>query len=142
MRKSLAAAAICVLLAGCASIPMSADAAFGGNPTPGAIASGGATDTRDGVYVGTADVLVNGGYRCRTPMSISNFRVDGDTVRFGGFRGTIAADGSVPQTVFRGMWFTGRFDGPNFVGHVNAFDDSTTLLNACTFAISVTRQTG
>src|SRR5580693_9117192 len=108
MRTCLAIAVAGLLLSGCANT-MSADVGFGGTATPpAAMASAG---SRDGVYVGTADVLVNGSNRCRPSMPITNLQVSGDQLRFGGFRATIAPDGSVPQTIFRGMWLTGQFDG-------------------------------
>jgi hypothetical protein len=74
-------------------------------------------------------------------MTITGFRVDGNLIRFGGFRATIADDGSVVQTPFRGMWLAGRFEGPTFHGHINAFGDVTGQLTACAYAITVTRRT-
>ena len=139
MRHSLAAAAV-FLLAGCAANPMSADAAFGGSPTPSAIASD--ADTHDGIYVGSADVAVNENASCRSPMRITNFRVEGNRIRFGGFRATIGPDGSIQGTAYRGMWMYGRFEGPNFVGKIDATGDTTGLLENCVFAITTTRQTG
>jgi hypothetical protein len=129
----------CLLLLSCASSPVSGDAKFGGSPIPRAAT--GAIGDRNGVYVGTADAEINGSFSCPTPMSVTGFRVDGNVMRFGGFRATIADNGSVGETVFRGMWLTGQFDGPTFHGHINAFGDTTGQLNACAYAITATRQT-
>jgi len=142
MRSSLAAAA-CLLLFGCALPPTSADVGFGGSSTPSAVpAPAGPGSARDGIYVGTADLVVNGFLGgCRSPMSITAFRVDGNTLRFGGFRATITADGTVPMTTFRGMWFAGRFEGQTFVGNVDGGEDYGRMFDGCTYAISVVRQT-
>ena len=140
IRRAGALAAGLVLF-GCASIPMSADAAFGGSPTPSpAMASATSAGAHDGLYAGTASIEVNGSNRCRSAMSITNFQVNGNMLSFGGFRSPIAADGNVQQTYFRGMWLAGRFDGAKFTGHIDATGDPTTLLNTCVYAINVTRQ--
>jgi len=137
------AIAACLLLFGCASVPVSADAGFGGSRTPRAEAqSSGPADGHDGVYVGTANVDVNGNYTCPVTMSITGFQVNADVMRFGGFRSRIAADGSVGPTSFRGMWLTGRFEGPKFVGNVDATGDISGQFGTCIYAISVTRATG
>jgi hypothetical protein len=144
MRNFLAATATaCLLLSGCASDPVSADISFGGSLTPPpAMASSGPDSARDGIYVGTANVEVNTFQGCRSPMSITNFQVDGNTIRFGGFNATVASDGSVPMTLFRGMYFAGRFDGTKFIGHIDTSGDPMRMFRGCTYAISVVRQTG
>jgi hypothetical protein len=135
----LAAAAGCLLLFGCDLPPPSADVGFGGSRTPPA-AFPSAPGSRDGVYVGTADVVVNGDFMCPQHMSITNFRVEGDAIRFGGFHGTIV-DGAVASTPFRGMWLTGRFEGPKFVGHIDAMGDAAGLFKSCIYGFNVVRQT-
>jgi hypothetical protein len=143
MKNFLTAAAVCFLLTGCAANPMSADVGFGGSATPSAaMVSAAPAGSRDGTYVGTADVLVNGSNRCRPSMPITNLQVAGNQLRFGGFRATITPDGSVPETIFRGMWLTGQFDGNKFVGHVDGAGDPTLIFNGCMYAINATRQSG
>jgi hypothetical protein len=139
--RYLVIGAACLLLFGCAFGPPSADVAFGGSPTPpAALPAPGPAGARDGVYVGTANVSASSGYTtCQQTMNVTGFRVDGNVVRFGGFRGTIADNGRVAQTFFRGMWFAGQFVGPKFLGYVDASQGSTTQTIGCVYGITVTR---
>ena len=137
MLRHRCAIAPILLLVGCGLAPPSADVAFGGASTP---STSGSNSGRDGTYAGTADVLVNGGTGCPRSMAIANFQVIGNQVRFGGFRATIAPDGSVPQTVAMGMYLTGRFDGTRFVGAVQTTDAGILTFEDCIYAINVTRQ--
>jgi len=134
-----AAAIIALALAGCTQ-PPSADVMFGGVPrAPGAppVAAGGL----NGLYVGSADVEVNGNLACPTTMPISNFEVVGDTVSFGAFAGPIAPDGTVSLRA-RGMVFNGRFLGTEFDGHVDTTSGPDFImrpLRTCLYAIRVHR---
>jgi len=89
----------------------------------------------DGIYGGVAVADEYGGtLNCPSPMSISNSRVEGDILQFGGFRGPIAFDGSV-RLPFAGMWLLGGFQGPTFFGYVDATSSSQQLVG-CVYAIS------
>jgi hypothetical protein len=74
--------------------------------------------SRDGNYTGTATVLDTGGGLCTETLKVSDFVVRGATARFGGFRGTIAADGGV-QMVYGQDWIVGQFEGATFRGQLN-----------------------
>jgi hypothetical protein len=135
---AFAAGAACLLLIGCG--PQSADVIFGGEarsetapPVP-APANG-----RDGVYTGSA-VEANGQVTCPTPLTISNFRVEGNMLRFGGFSGPIAPDGTV-MIPFDSAWLTGRFIGQAFSGAI-VTDISVGLPRECTYRVAVRRVSG
>ena len=74
--------------------------------------------SRDGTYTGTATVLTTGGGLCRDTLTVSGFTVSGSRARFGGFRGTIAADGGL-QMVYGRDWIVGQFDGASFHGQLD-----------------------
>ena len=58
------------------------------------------------------------GGSCDNGMNVTNFRVDGNSVRFGQFRGTITPDGGL-QMVFGGTWIIGQFEGATFRGQAD-----------------------
>jgi hypothetical protein len=72
---------------------------------------------RDGSYTGTATVLDTGGGLCRETLKVSGFVVRGTSARFGGFRGTIAADNGL-QMVYGRDWIVGQFEGATFHGQL------------------------
>jgi hypothetical protein len=74
--------------------------------------------SRDGSYTGTATVLVTGGGLCTETLKVSGFEVRGQRASFGGFRGTIAADGGL-QMAYGQDWIVGQFDGATFRGQLN-----------------------
>jgi hypothetical protein len=74
--------------------------------------------SRDGRYTGTATVLMTGGGLCTETRTVSGFVVRGNKARFGGFRGTIAADGGV-QMVYGRDWLVGQFEGATFHGQLD-----------------------
>jgi hypothetical protein len=74
--------------------------------------------TRNGTYTGRAEVLTTAGGQCDSGMNVDNFRVHGNSVRFGQFRGTIAPDGGL-QMVFGGTWIIGQFEGATFRGQAD-----------------------
>jgi hypothetical protein len=92
--------------------------------------------SRDGSYVGTAVPLDTGGGLCITTHQVSGFHVQGNSVRFGGFRGTIDANNGL-QMVSRRDWIVGQFDGDTFRGQM----DVTGRLDApgCTFMMTLQR---
>jgi hypothetical protein len=92
--------------------------------------------SRDGTYSGTAEVLSTNGGSCTRGMNVSNFRVHGNSVRFGLFRGTIASDGGL-QMVFRGTWIIGQFEGATFRGQVD--DRGGRNSAGCTFILTLDR---
>jgi hypothetical protein len=127
-----------VLLCGCVLGPPSADVMFGGvSRSVGAPTQPGSPIGYDGIYVGVAVAEEYGINICPSPMPISNFQVAGNILRFGGFSGAVAFDGSV-LLPFAGMWLVGGFQGPMFFGYVDA-GASSTQLYGCFYAISVRR---
>jgi hypothetical protein len=91
---------------------------------------------RDGSYVGTAEPLQTGGGQCIATRQVSGFRVQGNSVRFGGFRGTIGANNGV-QMVYGQDWIFGQFDGPTFRGQIDLrgrFDSP-----GCTYELTLQR---
>jgi hypothetical protein len=74
--------------------------------------------SRNGTYTGTAIVLVTNGGLCTDTLKVSGFDVQGNSARFGGFRGTIAPDGRV-QMVYGQDWIAGQFDGATFHGQLD-----------------------
>jgi hypothetical protein len=71
-----------------------------------------------GRYTGMAFPAMTGGGMCINNHPVSGFRVNGDSVRFGQFQGTITADGSL-RMVSGGAWILGRFSGPSFQGQLD-----------------------
>jgi hypothetical protein len=134
------AAAILIALVACTE-PPSADVMFGGDARPsGALASAGASGL-DGLYVGSADIELNGNLACPDRMPITNFEVVGDTVRFGAFAGPIGPDGTVSLRA-RGMVFNGRFLGAEFDGRVDTTSGPDFImrpLRTCLYVIRVHR---
>jgi hypothetical protein len=76
------------------------------------------TGNRNGTYSGRAEVLTTAGGICDKGMNVDNFKVHGNSVRFGQFRGTIAPDGGL-QMVFGGTWIIGQFEGATFRGQAD-----------------------
>jgi hypothetical protein len=75
------------------------------------------TGERSGSYAGTAQPLDTGGGLCISTQRVTNFHVRGNAVQFGGFRGTIAADGGL-QMVYGSQWIIGQFEGATFHGEM------------------------
>jgi hypothetical protein len=89
-----------------------------------------------GAYAGTAVPLNTGGGQCLQNQPVSGFRVRGNSVRFGGYRGRIAADGGL-QMVNGSTWIVGRFDGPTFRGQIDMNQGFGNLV--CTFMLTLQR---
>jgi hypothetical protein len=92
--------------------------------------------SRNGTYTGYAEVLSTAGGVCLNGMKVDNFKVHGNSVRFGGFRGTIAPDGGL-QMVFGGTWIVGQFEGPTFRGQVD--ERGRWASPGCTFILTLDR---
>ena len=92
--------------------------------------------SRDGTYVGTAVPLDTGGGLCIVTQQVSGFHVQGNSVRFGGFRGTIDTNNGL-QMVSRRDWIVGQFEGDTFHGQM----DATGRLNTpgCTYMMTFQR---
>jgi hypothetical protein len=73
---------------------------------------------RNGNYTGTAEPLDTGGGLCVTTRKVGNFRVHGNRVRYGGFRGTIDANNGL-QMVSGTNWIIGQFEGATFHGQLD-----------------------
>ncbi len=71
----------------------------------------------NGTYAGVAQLSSNpsAGIGCKREIQIRSFTVNGDRVRFQGFRGTIQPDGSL-QMPGGASFISGSFDGGRFVG--------------------------
>jgi hypothetical protein len=87
----------------------------GMEPTPPPAAQMG---SRNGSYTGTAFPLETGGGLCISTLTVSNFHVQGNAVRFGGFRGRIDADDGL-QMVYGSRWIIGQFEGSTFHGQLD-----------------------
>jgi hypothetical protein len=74
------------------------------------------TGPRDGIYSGVAVPLNTGGGVCITNQPIDGFRVTGDQVRWGQFRGRIRGDAL--QMVQGNTWVFGQFEGNRFNGQI------------------------
>ena len=71
-----------------------------------------------GTYAGTAVPLDTGGGLCIQNQRVGGFRVRDNSVRYGGFRGTIAPSGSV-QMVYGQDRIFGQFEGATFRGQLD-----------------------
>src|SRR5271165_798911 len=92
--------------------------------------------SRDGTYTGSMEPLSSAGGLCTSVIKVTGFRVRGNSVRFGDYRGTIAADGGL-QMVYRNVWIIGQFEGATFHGEV---DGSGTFPNpTCSFIMTLER---
>jgi len=135
--RGIVAGSACLLLFGCG--PQSADVIFGGTarsesapvPAPG--------NGFDGLYTGSA-AEANGEVTCPTPLAISNFRVEGNTMHFGGYNGPIAPDGTV-TIPFSGTWLRGRFTSQTFTGNIDT-GYTRALPRDCVYRIAVRRLGG
>lgn len=94
---------------------------------------------RSGIYAGSAVPLDTGGGLCIDNQQVGNFRVHGNAVRYGGFRGRIEADGGL-QMVSGQNWIIGQFEGTTFHGQLdlNTHFGSQT----CTYMLSLARVPG
>src|SRR4051812_40239278 len=81
----------------------------GGQPAPTA-------RSRNGIYSGTAVPLDTGGGLCINNQRVDDFRVEGNSVRWGGFRGTIENNGL--QMVNGNTWVIGQFGDGRFTGQI------------------------
>ncbi|HTI81102.1 MAG TPA: hypothetical protein VL614_11700 [Acetobacteraceae bacterium] len=119
-------------------------------PTPQAAMPGGAiapppgmmppppvlTGSRNGSYTGTAFPLETGGGLCISTLTVSGFHVNGNAVRFGGFRGRIDPNNGL-QMIYGNRWIVGQFEGPTFHGQL----DVTGSFGApgCTYMLNLQR---
>ena len=74
--------------------------------------------SRSGSYTGTAFPLETGGGLCINTLTVSNFNVRGNAVRFGRFRGNIDANNGL-QMVNGNQWIIGQFEGATFHGQMD-----------------------
>jgi hypothetical protein len=88
---------------------------------------------RNGTYAGYADVLGTAGGLCINDKPVSNFKVRGNQVRFGEWRGTIGPNGDL-QMIFGNAWIAGRFQGPTFRGQLSDGNPA-----GCLFALELDR---
>ncbi len=84
--------------------------------TPGAIAAASGPPP-SGNFAGTGHLSSSAGSGCRPEIRISHFVVDGNRVRYQGFRGTIQG-GSFVQMQQGSSFVSGIFDGDRFTGHL------------------------
>ncbi len=94
------------------------------------------TVPRNGNYAGTAEPLQTGGGLCLETRQVSGFRVQGNAVRYGGFRGTIDANNGL-QMAYGQDWIIGQFEGATFHGQLalnRRFDNP-----GCTYVLNLQR---
>nr|WP_294520247.1 hypothetical protein [uncultured Rhodopila sp.] len=91
---------------------------------------------RSGIWSGTAVPLNTGGGVCIANQTIRDFKVTGNSVRWGRFRGTIAADNGL-QMVNGNTWVFGQFVGNRFDGQIS----TSTRANGpgCSFMMTLER---
>ena len=94
---------------------------------------------RDGNYAGTAVPLDTGGGLCISNQRVGNFRVHGNSVRYGGFRGRIAQDGGL-QMVYGQDWIIGQFEGATFHGQLDL--NGRFNVPGCTYMLNLARAAG
>jgi len=99
-------------------------------PTPTDIAA------RTGSYTGTAFPLDTGGGNCVNTLTVSNFHVHGNAVRFGGFHGTVDSDNGL-QMAYGNEWVVGQFEGPTFHGQLDRPGGKETF--GCTYMLTLQR---
>ena len=90
---------------------------------------------RDGIYSGVAVPLDTGGGICITNQPIDGFRVAGDRVQWGQFRGRIRGDGL--QMVQGNTWVFGQFDGNRFNGQITM--SGRRMTPGCTFMLALAK---
>ncbi len=75
-------------------------------------------------------------------MQVTGFHVSGNSVRFGGFRGTIDSAGGL-QMVHGGQWIVGQFEGTTFNGQFTFPPQNQRRVRAsgpgCSFVLSLNR---
>ncbi len=89
---------------------------------------------RDGIYSGVAVPLDTAGGQCINNVTIDNFRVSGDQVRWTSFRGRIRGDAL--QMVQGNTWFMGQFDGNRFNGQIS---QQLRFGPGCTFMVALAK---
>ena len=94
---------------------------------------------RDGNYAGTAVPLDAGGGICISNHRVGNFRVRGNAVRYGGFRGRIAPDGGL-QMAYGRDWIVGQFEGATFHGQLDL--NGRFGVPGCTYMLTLDRVAG
>jgi hypothetical protein len=94
---------------------------------------------RDGAYAGTADPFVTDGGLCSQTLRIEGFRVQGDRVRYGQFRGRIY-NGNELQMARGNDWLLGQFYGPTFHGQLMTY--AVHDRPACSFIVNLERVAG
>ncbi|MFO1026035.1 MAG: hypothetical protein U1E70_12665 [Acetobacteraceae bacterium] len=90
---------------------------------------------RDGVYSGVAVPLNTGGGVCIDSQTIDGFRVMGDRVRWGAFRGRIRGDNL--QMVQGNTWVFGQFEGNRFSGQITMEGRLGSI--GCTFMVTLAK---
>ena len=126
----LAALAAVLVLAGCVE-----QGVFPGGPPP--------VPAFDGVYSGTGQIRVNGNFACPPTFPVSRLTIAGGIARFGPYRGTAGADGTL-RMVARGIWITGRIDGTRFTGQVTQDADNLFPMKheTCIYDLTLNRAGG
>lgn len=72
---------------------------------------------------------------CVTNQRVNDFRVDGNSVRWGRFRGTVSPDNRL-QMVQGNTWVFGQFAGTRFEGQISTRGPSGP---GCTLAMTLER---
>jgi hypothetical protein len=93
----------------------------------------------DGVYAGWADPLATDGGLCMQTRRIEGFRVLGDRVSYGQFRGRIDSENGL-QMAGGNDWLIGQFDGTTFHGQLLTY--FTQSRPGCSFVLRLERVAG
>jgi hypothetical protein len=93
----------------------------------------------DGDYAGWADPLATDGGLCAQTLRIEGFRVLGDRVSFGQFRGRIDSENGL-QMAGGNDWLIGQFYGATFQGQLMTYD--THSRPGCSFIVRLERVAG
>jgi hypothetical protein len=91
---------------------------------------------RSGNYAGTAVPLDTGGGICMQSQEVGNFFVQGNSVRYGRFRGRIDANNGL-QMVNGNQWIIGQFEGATFHGQLDLTGGFN--FSGCTYMLSLQR---
>jgi hypothetical protein len=142
---SLILAVGCLFLAACSGSP-SVTPNTGAAPPPASAPSATSppapvpspTGDRSGSYAGTAQPMDTGGGVCIRPRQVTGFRVAGNSVRFGGFRGTIDSAGGL-QMIRGDQWIVGQFDGTTFHGQFTFPRQGRSNAPGCSYVLSLER---
>jgi hypothetical protein len=93
---------------------------------------------RSGNYAGTAQPMNSGGGTCAKTLQVAGFGVEGYSVRFGVFHGSIDSAGGL-QMLHGERWIVGQFEGPTFHGQFTIPPNRRSNPPGCSYVLSLER---